>query len=252
VTLMIKRLLPLYILPLLTVLTICCCLPCRSSPPQSDSQVIPGNTELTPAKADFNSDRFSPPPTLTPPGVEPNDLARRPFVYWRAWINQKFPYPRMVWFLMITGLVLHYLFGKLLIAAKEDYDQHWLRCLGIGILVAIISGIVTATAARMGIFAPLATLIQAVTQCLSLLGMTLAADSLGLICMRAARLESRLQKPWLVSTVHLLVGVLLLSLFVLIPGVGTLPRLGNRILALFGAAGLGAICIQLQSRKQQH
>ncbi len=239
----------LYLMPLLTVLTIYCCQPSHSSTPQSDSQLSSTNTEISPAKAGSFAYRFVPPPTLTPPEIQSDDIIRRPFVYWRAWINQKLPYGRVVWCLMVAALLLQYLFGKLLALAKENYEQRWLRCLGIGILVTVISGVITGTAARMGFFAPLATLIQGLTQCLSLLGLTVSADSLGLIVSKAVRLESRLQKPCLGSLVHVLIGVLLLSLFVLIPGVGPLPRLGNRVLALFCAAGLGAVWVQLQSRK---
>jgi hypothetical protein len=192
---------------------------------------------------------FAPPRVLIPEGMQYEDVVQRPFLYWRLWINQCLPFRRLLVFFLFVSSALQILCGPTLLGAKERYETKWLRSLGVGILSSVFAVTAVVGMARMGLFAPLATVLLAIVQLCGLLGLTIASMSVGESVLRLTRLEKLLTKPWLKTFVALWTGTILLSLLMLIPGAGPLPRLGNRILALIAVTGAGALLTFLRWRQ---
>lgn len=191
-----------------------------------------------------------PPPALVPFGLEYEDVVRRPFLYWREWINQTLPWNRVLYVYFCATTALQIFFGKTLVNAKEYYERKWLRNLGVGLLFGIIGMTLVGSMARMGLYAPLATVLLAAIQFVSLMGLTIAASTIGGAVLRVTRIDQRLKRPWLQNFIPLWMGIFILSFLVLIPGFGMLPRLGNRLLSLIAAAGTGAFLSYWQVRQR--
>jgi hypothetical protein len=187
---------------------------------------------------------------LMPEGMQYEDVVQRPFLYWRLWINQCLPFRRLVVFFLFVSTALQMLCGPTLIRAKEHYEKKWLRSLGVGILSSVFGVTAVVGMARMGLFVPLATVLLAIVQLSGLLGLSIASMSIGESVLRLTRLEKVLPKPWLKTFAALWTGTILLSLLMLIPGAGPLPRLGNRILAFIAVTGAGALLTFLRSRQE--
>src|ERR1700733_4305367 len=193
---------------------------------------------------------FAPPHLLIPEGMQYDDVVRRPFLYWRLWINQCLPVRRLLVFFLFLSSALQLLCGPALLGAKEHYEKKWLRSLGVGILASVFAVTAVVGMVRLGLFAPLATALLAIVQLCGLLGLTTAAMSAWESVPRLTRLEKFLTKPWLKTFVPLWTGTILLSLLMLIPGAGPLPRLGNRILALIAVTGAGALLTFVRARQK--
>ena len=187
-------------------------------------------------------------PILHPEGMQPEDVVQRPFLYWRSWANQRLPFHRVASFLLFTLTFIYLLMGGSISSAQVHYQNRWLRSLGIGLLVLVVGVAAVTFLSRMGLYTPLAVVVLAAVQFMGLLGLAVVSLVIGRSILGAVHISERIKNVLLRDLVCLWIGALLLSLLVFIPGIGVLPRLGNRILALLSAAGAGAIFTHLRAR----
>jgi hypothetical protein len=210
--------------------------------------------EITPQQANDQllaktGDNFFPPRTSTTDEIKQEDVTRRPLVYWRSWANQRLPFGRILGLLIIVSLTINYFIEPKILEAGLIYRQKWLRCFSIGVLLFTFGMIGAGIMSRMGLFAPVGVLLIATIQLSALIGLTIGAHAIGDTTLKLSGLNNKFPKPWLKTLSKFTVGCLLLSLFLLLPGVGRLPRMGTRMLALVAAAGAGSIFLALRSPK---
>ncbi|MDR3613421.1 MAG: hypothetical protein P4L53_07635 [Candidatus Obscuribacterales bacterium] len=169
-----------------------------------------------------------------------DDVMRYPLVYWRQWSNRKLPPFRVLIFMLGLVSSVQLLLGSQLDAARVIYDKQRLRMFGIGALISVLGCVVAGFLYRLELFAPLAGLLIALVQLFNLFGLTVAAQSMGIGLLKLLKLGQWQQTSKLGLLVRVWVGAFLLSLMVLIPRIGALPPVGNRLLCLFAVAGSGA------------
>ncbi len=209
------------------------------------SPVSPVSPSEADAQAVFAHSPFTPPQMLVPDGLQFEDVELRPFLYWRAWANLRLPVSRVISFLMFALTIINVSVPQIVAAAGVEYKNRWLRSFAIGVMFFTLGLIAAGSMVRMGLYGPLGTLILAVVQLTSLVGLTISARSIGETTARLIRVDRLLKNPWLKGLSELWIGVLILAAISLIPGLGKLPRLGNRMLALLAAAGSGAFLLAL-------
>lgn len=221
----------------------------------ASSQASEPSTSAVSAVENINSKAassgFAPPPVLNPEGMTAEDATLRPFLYWRAWANQKLPLYRVFFFLLFAVNIISVIAPRLVTDAREPYESKWFRCLGLGVLFFTIAPGAAGQMARLGLFTPLATVIIAFVQLTALAGLSVAAQAIGDSIFRILHLNSIIKHPLLNRLASLCVGTLALSSISLIPGIGQMPRLGNRMLALVAAAGTGGLLMLFPKLKSR-
>ncbi|HEY9758246.1 MAG TPA: hypothetical protein V6C97_23980 [Oculatellaceae cyanobacterium] len=221
----------------------------RPAPVRSEESV--GQQQSTQLSAGVERRHLLPPPPrlLAPEGVGQEDVVQRPFRYWRQWANQELPVGRVFAFLALVTSLVELVIPNLLLESKPLYRQKWLRSFGLGCLFLTLGMFSGATFARMGLYAPLGTAVIAAVQLVSVVGMAVAARSIGDRITGFLHLEKIIKRERLRSWISLWIGALVIALVTLIPGFGRLPRIGNRMLAFIGAAGTGAFIMTAKWRR---
>jgi hypothetical protein len=238
----------------------------RPAPALAEDVVNKSTTEATPAATaaapladagkplltEIARRRFLPPPprVLLPEDVKQEDVVQRPFLYWRAWANQKLPLPRVEIFLTLMISLVELIMPTLVIESTATYRQKWLRSFGIGCLFFTVGMFAGATLARMGLYAPLATVTIAAVQLVSMIGMAVAARAIGSRITSFLHFERFIKHEGWRNWISLWLGGFILALVTLIPGFGSLPRVGNRMFALISAAGTGAFIMTAKARRR--
>jgi hypothetical protein len=176
-----------------------------------------------------------------PDNIKQEDVVRRPLIYWRSWANQRLPFGRILGLLIIVSLTINFFIESKIQEAGLLYKQKWLRCFSVGVLFFTFGMISAGVMSRMGLFVPLSVLLVSTIQLFGLVGLTVGSHAIGDTTLRLLKLNDKFPKPWLKTLTKFTVGCFLLSLFLLLPGGGALPRMGARMLALVAAAGAGSI-----------
>jgi hypothetical protein len=220
------------------------CVPAQATPTQTSYE---GAVELTKSSDSLSAQGSS----LTKEDISQEDVTRRPLFYWRSWANQKLPFGRVLGMLLMVSLMINFFIEPKILQSGLLYRKKWLRCFGLGILFFTISLISAGIMSRMGLFAPLGSLLVATVQLIGLVGLTIGAHAIGDTTLKLARLNDKLSKPWMKTLAKFSVGCLLLSLFVLMPGRGAFPRMGTRMLALVAAAGAGSFFLAIRTKKSE-
>jgi hypothetical protein len=181
--------------------------------------------------------------------IKQDDVTRRPLLYWRSWANQRLPFGRVLGLLIIVSLTINFFIEPKIQEAGLIYREKWLRCFSVGILL-FTSGMMSAgIMSRMGLFAPVGVLLIATIQLSGLIGLTIGSHAIGDTTLTLLNLSDKFPKPWLKTFTKFTTGCFLLSLFLLLPGAGALPRMGARMLALVAAAGAGSIFMASRSAR---
>ncbi|HEY9714771.1 MAG TPA: hypothetical protein V6C72_14985 [Chroococcales cyanobacterium] len=172
------------------------------------------------------------------------ELARRPMLYWRWWSNQR-PRPVLSFaiLLIVSLIAVHFMPGNLAPAVQFCQSRFW-RAMGSGILFSVLDLTVIRPLFITEICTPLAFLLLAVLQLLMLLGFAVVAHLLGnrvMVGLRLSKLAMFQERPGFSRSISVLCGTLILTLILLIPGIGHLPRLGARLVALLAILGMGAL-----------
>lgn len=177
------------------------------------------------------------------PDLSPEVLRRRPMLYFRAWANKPLPVvPSFLFLLFITTVVSEIIPSRLETARRYLTQRYW-KSLWSGILACLLFTTAVRALFLSEIGTPLALLTLAVLQLFILIGVAISATLIGETILSAlspvGASNSRALK-WSKRFGCPLIGCLLLSLLLLIPPLGLLPRVGIRLIMLFSFLGMGA------------
>ena len=182
-------------------------------------------------------------------GQHSDYVLRYPLKYWRDWSNQKLSPVRVLLCMLILVSITQLFCPVSLGAAREIYDRQRLRMFGIGALTCTLGCVVAGFLYRLELFAPLAGLLLALVQLVELFGLAVASQSIGNGLFSLIRLGQWQQQSQFGHLARIWSGAFLLSLIVLIPRIGALPPVGNRLLCLIAVAGAGAALTFIRNRK---
>jgi hypothetical protein len=183
-----------------------------------------------------------------PPGFEYEDAVRFPLMYWHAWANQGVPTRTIFFILLITVLPMRIIFPGFVARFQIEYEQHWARSLGLGLLFLVFGGGCCGFLARTGLYAPLATLLLAGIQLTTLFGLTVACSSIGAGGLSILRIDKRIAKSKFSNIAPVCLGIFLCTLLTLVHGTTYLPGVGIRLVALIAAAGTGAVLVSMRKK----
>jgi len=187
-------------------------------------------------------------PNYVPAGLEYEDAVKHPIMYWRAWANQGLPLREILSIFLVILLPIQFIFPGYVARVRSQYEQHWGRSLGIGLLFLIFGGGICGFLARSGLYAPLATLLLGVVQLITLFGLCVACNSIGAGALSILRLDKRIEKSKFNKVVTICLGIFLVTCLMLVPGHRLLPGLGLRLIALIAAAGAGAVLVTMSKK----
>jgi hypothetical protein len=169
-------------------------------------------------------------------------LQRRPLLYFRVWANKPLPPVKSFLFLVFITLVASELMPKRMAIARRAYATAYWKCLWHGIVACLLF----LTAARALYFSeigiPLALVDIGVLEFFLLIGFAVSSTLIGqtlLLMMRLKRTAAS-GTHWSERFVAPVLGCLVLSLLLIIPPLGILPRIGVRLIMLLCFLGMGA------------
>jgi hypothetical protein len=187
-----------------------------------------------------------------PEGYNSEDAVMHPIIYWRAWVNQPWPLHRigaLLFVYSVVAIAFQFFCPGLLAKSQGVYEQRWLRSLGLGLLVLILGGILTGFLARAGLFFAIANTLFAAVQFISLLGLCVAAKSIGRGFLTLVRIRGLQHVKGDLKTEFkpLLVGLFLCAIILIVGRfVPFLPGFGPRLLGLIASAGGGALLMAIR------
>ncbi len=193
-------------------------------------------------------------PDESPPIVLDNNL-RRPFLFFRDAINQRWPVGRLL-FIMMLSACLTKIFAKRMIAgAQEHCRKNFLVCLASAFLYTTILLSVSRLAFQTDALVPMALGCIAIVQISYVVGMGLGinifASTLTDLVGKQLRQELKeTKKTILVSWFALAATALILTAIATIPDMGRLPRLGNRLVVLVAIIGLGGLISDMRTKSR--
>lgn len=188
------------------------------------------------------------------PIVIDNNL-RRPFLFFRDAINQRWPLGRLFFILMLSaGLVK--VFAKQMVAgAQERCRQNFLICLASAFIFTTILLSVSRLAFQTDVLAPMALGCIAVVQLSYVVGAGLGVNILAnrlsdQICKRLGQDSKVTRKKTLSNWFALIITVISITAISAIPEIGRLPRLGNRLVVLVAIIGLGGLISDMRNKSR--
>ncbi|MBI4534200.1 MAG: hypothetical protein HY711_09685 [Candidatus Melainabacteria bacterium] len=216
---------------------------------ESDQFLFPGPTKEIPATTLGEQLKGVPLPEWLAKQQIGGDLRLKPFLYWRAWAKRPVPvFPAFVFFLL-TSMAGWALIPAILEQARSICVTRFWKSLFTGLFTVIVSLVFSRCLFISELGGPLALIVMGVSQLGMLLGLAVSASMVSKLVLTRLRIGhdagSEVQK----LAGELAVGVGLISLLFLIPGIGDMPRIGTRCVMLFAALGLGGIVQSICSRK---
>jgi hypothetical protein len=169
-------------------------------------------------------------------------LQRRPLLYFRVWANKPLPPVKSFLFLVFITLVASELMPQRMAVARRAYATAYWRCLWHGIVACLLF----LTAARALYFSeigiPLAIVDIGALEFFLLIGFAVSSTLIGHTLLLTMRLNRTAVSGvhWSERFVAPVLGCLLLSLLLIIPPLGILPRIGVRLIMLLCFLGMGA------------
>ncbi len=172
------------------------------------------------------------------------DRRFRPMMQWYYWANKPEPFLPALLFSLLSTLITWSIFPRWLSAGESACRQNFWKSLGTGVLVAAVAVIFMRAVFLSQIGWSLGIFVSAVFQLGLLCGYGVAVSLVG----SSASYYLRLDK-WPFLNAHqdarrvaeLSLGVLVCVLLLQIPGVGCLPRIGTRLVALLAVLGAGGL-----------
>ncbi len=177
------------------------------------------------------------------PGVR-KKLGFRPMMQWHFWANRPKPFLPSFVFILTFALVLTTLFPKWMSAAQSYTRQHfwlslfggcaictvslWLIKISVGTLFGWPLGTFLAGLLQLGVMAGLSAITLLIGQTF---GHYVKIESWPVIGANSGRIRFA----------QLVLGAVFFALLLQLPGVGHLPKIGTRLVALLAVLGLGAI-----------
>jgi hypothetical protein len=160
-----------------------------------------------------------------------------PRMLWFHWANgEKRPVAAFL-FLLFFSVTLSALFPRWTAKAQVECKTHFWRSLLFGVLVVAVAVVAMRLSLATLLGWPLAILIMGGLQFLALTGLTAMIVLMGQSIGFYLKFETLIKRPDVRRLAYIVIGALLLQ----IPGVGTLPRIGTRLVALLAMVGIGAL-----------
>jgi hypothetical protein len=182
--------------------------------------------------------------------IPEEELRKRPLLYWRRWANKPPHVVAMSLFFFVSTLVLGEVFKTTVATARQWCRKQFWRSLGRGICAVCVLLVFVRPLILSEIGIPLALLLLALVELLLIAGLAVSASLLAEALLSRASLSSRLMKrPFLYRFCLALVGAIMLGFVLAIPGVGLLPPIGIRIVALIAELGAGGLVKALFDRR---
>jgi hypothetical protein len=152
--------------------------------------------------------------------------------------------PRMLWFHWANGEkrpIAAFLFPKWTAKAQVECKTHFWRSLLFGVLVVAVAVVAMRLSLATLLGWPLAILVMGGLQFLALTGLTAMIVLMGQSIGFYLKFETLIKRPDVRRLAYIVIGALICALLLQIPGVGTLPRIGTRLVALLAMVGIGAL-----------
>lgn len=171
-------------------------------------------------------------------------MHRRPLLVWRTFAELPLPPIKTFLFLLFADLLICLAFRhRTQIASMRTRSNFW-KSLGVGVIVLILGTTCSRLCSETFILRPLASVLLGLLQFFCLAGVAVSSRALGsslLSKLRILKADTITERPIRSLIASVLVGTLIISALAILPGLGSLPRLGARLLILFSMLGLGAI-----------
>lgn len=171
----------------------------------------------------------------------PVNLSHRPMLRFRVWADlQPRPLAAFV-FLSFAAMTLFYICPRLLADCTNHLSRRfWWSLLGGVITMCIFAVFVRACFVSL-IGTPLAFLLVGIFELGMVFGLVSVAALLGDFISKRLKVERFFgAKPAMARLISLVAGCFIIGLMLAIPGPGSLPRIGTRLVFLIGLVGLGA------------
>jgi hypothetical protein len=164
-----------------------------------------------------------------------------PRMLWFHWANgEKRPIAAFL-FLLFFSVTLSTLFPKWTAKAQVECKTHFWRSLLFGVLVVAVAVVAMRLSLATLLGWPLAILVMGGLQFLALTGLTAMIVLMGQSIGFYLKFETLIKRPDVRRLAYIVIGALICALLLQIPGVGTLPRIGTRLVALLAMVGIGAL-----------
>ncbi|HEY9784067.1 MAG TPA: hypothetical protein V6D17_01610 [Candidatus Obscuribacterales bacterium] len=220
--------------------------PASSQPLGAAPELIPLPDDGAPGEPDLEARARLLPESLrsTPIGqmimreMKVKDVRKRPMLYFRRWANKPLPPVATFLFVIFVNTLATALIRPRLDAAGAKVKEQFWKCLGSGILGLALFVISVKACFDAGVLAPLALVLLGVLQLGALTGMAVTSRLLGTSIL--ARATSH-RSDWRTNALVILIGSLLFTIVLLLPGIGGLPRIGARLAILMCLLGFGGL-----------
>lgn len=219
------------------------CFFCSPVPAQEHSAPVSISAATVPDEAEATSPFAGLMPQLHSE-LPKEDLRRRPLLYFRMWANKPLPLVPSFLFLFFITLVASELMPARMEVARSYYASHYWRSLWSGIVACLLFTTSARALFASDIGVPLAVVSLAALEFFVLIGASISTTLIGqtvLTVVNPKRAPAPATKRhWTKRLAAPLVGSLLLSLLLIIPPLGILPRVGIRLIMLLSFLGMGA------------
>lgn len=171
------------------------------------------------------------------------NIQKHPYLRFRRAMNRPPLIRRCFFYLTLFGVIVLLLRRDDILKAKDVCRKKFFRSFAIGFITLLLLMLLSRPLYLSEIGIPLAFAFIAILELGLSLGLVVSASLIGEKIADLARLNKiawLIRRPSCQSIVHLVLGALLFSAILLIPGIAHLPRIGTRIVVLIGIAGLGA------------
>lgn len=178
------------------------------------------------------------------PQMSKDDLRRRPLLYFRMWANKPLPLVPSFLFLFFITVVASEIMPARMDVARNYYVSNYWRSLWSGIVACLLFTTSARALFASEIGVPLAVVSLAALEFFVLIGTSISSTLIGqtiLSVLSPKRAPGPVtRRHWAKRLAAPLVGSLLLSLLLIIPPLGILPRVGIRLIMLLSFLGMGA------------
>ncbi len=207
----------------------------ESSPVSISAVTVPSETD-TAAPSVGLAQQFQ------PNSLKKEDLRRRPLLYFRLWANKPLPLVPSFLFLFFITVVASEIMPARMEVARRYYANNYWRSLWSGILATLLFTTSARALFASEIGVPLAVVSLAALEFFILIGTTISTTLIGqtILSVLNPKRAPATTRHWAKRLAAPLVGSLLLSLLLIIPPLGILPRVGIRLIMLLSFLGMGA------------
>ncbi|MBS1955370.1 MAG: hypothetical protein JST89_14390 [Cyanobacteria bacterium SZAS-4] len=208
----------------------------NTSPVSISAATVPDESESGSPYAAFVSNLH--------PEMSKGDLRRRPLLYFRMWANKPLPLVPSFLFLFFITVVASEIMPARMYVARNYYVSHYWRSLWSGIVACLLFVTLARALFASEIGVPLAVVSLAALEFFVLIGASISTTLIGQNILSALSPKRPpapdTKRHWAKRLAAPLVGSLLLSLLLIIPPLGILPRVGIRLIMLLSFLGMGA------------